>query len=148
MKKRLLLLFPLLLSLAACEPTLASRGSVLDPDVLNQIRPGQTTREEVVSKLGSPTTISTFDENVWYYIGRQTQQYSFLSPEVLSQQAVEIQFNETGTVVAVRDLDLSQAAEAEPVDRTTPTFGRENSFLREILGDLGRPRPNLGTKGR
>ncbi len=143
MKKRCLLLFPLLLALVACEPTLANRGNLLDPDVVSQIKPGETTREQVATKLGTPTAISTFDENVWYYIGQETEQYSFLSPDVLKRQSIEVDFDDKGVVVAVNDLDLSMANDASPVDRATPTFGQKNSILRELIGNLSHPRPNI-----
>jgi outer membrane protein assembly factor BamE (lipoprotein component of BamABCDE complex) len=121
---------------------------MLDPEICSQITPGVTTREEVATKLGTPTSISTFNENAWYYIGRETEQYSFLSPVVLKQQAVEIDFDDKGIVTALTNLDLSQAADASPVDRATPTFGQKNSFLRELLGDMSHPRPDLGKQNR
>jgi len=121
-----------------------NRGNMLDPDIYAQITLGVTTREEVAKKLGTPTSIGTFDENAWYYIGRETEQYSFLSPNVLKQQAVEIDFDDKGVVTSLTNLDLSQAADASPVDRSTPTYDQKNSFLRELLGDISHPRPDLG----
>ncbi|MFA4995254.1 MAG: outer membrane protein assembly factor BamE [Bdellovibrionales bacterium] len=141
MKKQPFLLFSLLAALTACQPTVANRGNMLDPELCAQIKPGETTREEVATKLGTPTAVSTVDENTWYYVGRQTEQISFLSPKVLQQQALEVNFDDRGIVTAVSNLDVSKAAEASPVDRETPTFGQRNSFLKELLGDLRHPRP-------
>jgi outer membrane protein assembly factor BamE (lipoprotein component of BamABCDE complex) len=148
MKKRALLLFSALAALTACEPTIANRGSMLDPETLAQITPGTTTREEVAQKLGTPTALSTFDENVWYYVGRQTEQYSFLSPKVIEQKAVEVDFDDKGIVTALTNLDLSEAADASPVDRATPTFGQKNSLLRELIGDMTHPLPDLKNQRR
>ncbi len=147
MKKNPLLFFFLLFAVSGCAPTIANRGSMLDQDVFAQVKPGETTREEVALKLGSPTSVSTFDENVWYYIGRETQQYSFLSPDVIKQQAVEVDFDDNGVVSAVKTLDLAQATDASPVGRETPTFGQKKTFLRELLGDLSHPRPSMGGNG-
>jgi len=148
MKKHSLFLFSFLVALAACVPTVANRGCLLDPENLAQIKVGVTTREEVATMLGSPTTVSTVDENTWYYVGRQTEQYSFFSPEVLKQQAIEIDFDNKGVVSKVVNLDLPQATDAEPVDRATPTFGQENTFLKDLLGDLKHPAPNLKNQNR
>jgi outer membrane protein assembly factor BamE (lipoprotein component of BamABCDE complex) len=147
MKKTLPLILSLSAVLVACEPVVASRGNILDPDNLAQIQPGSTTREEVATKLGTPTEISTFDDKIWYYVGRETEQYSFLNPKVLKQQAVEIDFNDSGVVTGVHNLDLSKAGDITPVSRTTPTFGHDNTFLRQLLGDLSHPLPDLGQKG-
>jgi outer membrane protein assembly factor BamE (lipoprotein component of BamABCDE complex) len=129
--------------LSACEPTLANRGNILDADKLAEIKPGESTREEVATKLGTPTQVSTFDDKTWYYMGRQTQQYSFLDPEVLKQKAVEIKFDDKGTVVAVNDLDLSGAKDIAPVDRSTPTYGNDNTFIKQLIGNLGHPVPDI-----
>ncbi|MFA5041642.1 MAG: outer membrane protein assembly factor BamE [Bdellovibrionales bacterium] len=146
MKKQPFLLFSLIVALAACEPTIANRGSLLDSEVVAQIKPGMTTREEVAIKLGSPTAISTVDENTWYYVGRQTKQYSFLSPEVMKQQAIEVSFDDKGVVTNIENLDLPKAEDTSPVDRTTPTYGQKTTLVQEIFGTLKRARPGMMNK--
>lgn len=145
-KTHLVALFAVAL-LGACEPVVANRGNILDLDMLAQIKPGTTTREEVASKLGTPTSVSTFDDKVWYYVGRQTEQYSFFAPDIIKQQAVEVDFDDKGVVTAAKKLDVSQAADAEPVERKTPTYGQQNTLLRELLGDLSHPMPDLKKQG-
>ena len=148
MKKTHLLLLLALGSLAACQPTIANRGNILDPDSLAQVKPGETTREEVATKLGTPTTISTFDDKIWYYIGRQTEQYSFFDPKVIKQQAIEVDFNDQGVVAGIKNLDLSHTVDVTPVGKETPTFGQEQTLIRELLGDLSHPRPDLSGVNR
>lgn len=133
--------------LSACEPTIANRGAILEPELIAQITPGTSTREDVATKWGTPTQISAFDEKIWYYVGRQTEQYSFLDPKVLKQQAIEVVFNENGVVSKLKNLDLSKAADIDPIDRITPTYGRDDTFVRQLLGDLSHPIPNLGKTG-
>jgi len=135
-----------MIALAACEPTLASRGNILEPEKLAEIKPGVSTREEVATKLGTPTQVSTFDDKVWYYVGRETKQYSFLDPEVIKQQAVEIRFDDQGLVTGVTNLDVSQAQDITPVARTTPTFGNDNTFIQQLLGTLSHPTPGVSQK--
>ena len=127
--------------LAACEPTVANRGNILDPEKLADIKAGTSTREDVATKLGTPTQVSTFDDKTWYYIGRQTEQYSFLDPEVLKQKAVEIKFDDNGTVTAVNDLDLSNAQDVDAVSRKTPTYGNDNTLIQQLIGNLGHVSP-------
>ena len=143
MKKTPLLLLCIASLLAACEPTVASRGNVLDPDDLTRITPGTTTREEVAKILGTPTAVSTFDEKIWYYVGRQTEQYSFLDPSVIGQQAVEVDFDDKGVVTVAKKIDQSKSADIDPIARSTPTYGNQYTFLRELLGDLSHPMPDL-----
>jgi len=127
--------------LAACEPTIANRGNILDPDKLGEIKEGTSTREQVATDLGTPTMVSTFDDKIWYYAGRQTEQYSFLDPEVLKQQVVEVKFDDQGVVTSIKKLDVASAYDVPPVDRRTPTYGQDNTFIQQLLGNLSRPVP-------
>jgi outer membrane protein assembly factor BamE (lipoprotein component of BamABCDE complex) len=139
MKTHSFLLLAATTLLAACEPTMANRGNILDPERLAEIKVGTSTREEVATKLGTPTEVSTFDDKTWYYVGRQTKQYSFLDPEVVKQQAIEVQFDDKGTVVALDNLDLSNAQDIAMAPGATPTYGRNDTFLKQLLGDVAHP---------
>jgi len=130
--------------LAACQPTIASRGNILDPDKLAEVKAGTSNREDVATKLGTPTLVSTFDDKIWYYVGRQTEQYSFFDPVVLKQQAIKVAFDDQGTVVSIETLDLSDAKDIDPVDRRTPTFGNDDTLIRQLLGSLAHPMPSTG----
>ncbi len=128
---------------AACQPVMANRGNILDPEALAAITPGVTTREEVATRLGTPTSVSTFDDKIWYYVGRETEQYSFLDPEVIKQKAVEVDFDDKGVVTAKTDIDLSKAADVDAVERSTPTYGQQYTIWRELIGDLSHPMPDI-----
>ena len=143
---RAVLLLTLGLLLAACEPTMVNRGNMLDADKLAEIKPGTTTREEVATRLGTPTQIGTFDENVWYYVGRRTEQYSFFDPEVIEQKAVAVRFNDQGVVTVVKKLDAAESQDIDPVTRRTPTYGHETTVLEQLLGNLSSK--GLGPKNK
>lgn len=134
--------------LSACEPTVASRGNILDPDRLAEVKAGTSTREDVATKLGTPTVVSTFDDKIWYYVGRQTEQYSFFDPKVIKQQAIKVVFDEQGVVTSVNTLDLSEAKDIEPVDRSTPTFGNDDTLIKQLLGNLSHPMPSAGSSSQ
>jgi outer membrane protein assembly factor BamE (lipoprotein component of BamABCDE complex) len=139
MKAHHFLILGLTALLAACEPTVANRGNILDPERLAEIKPGTSTREEVAAKLGTPTEISTFDDKTWYYVGRQTEQYSFLDPEVVKQQAIQVTFDDKGIVKSLDKLDLSQAQDIAMAPGATPTYGRTETLMKQLLGDVAHP---------
>lgn len=144
MRRRFLSLVILMFVATACEPMIASRGNVIDPDKLAEVKVGSSTRENVAAELGTPTMIGTFDDKVWYYVGRQTQQYSFFDPEVVEQNAIEVRFDDQGIVTALNKLDLSEAHDVEPAEGRTPTYGNDNTLIRQLLGNLSHPMPNMG----
>jgi len=93
------------LAATACAPTVATRGNMTDPDAVASIRTGSTTRDQVASLLGTPTSVGTFDQNVWYYIGQKTEKTAFFKPEVLERRVVVVQFNDAGVVSDLKTLD-------------------------------------------
>jgi outer membrane protein assembly factor BamE (lipoprotein component of BamABCDE complex) len=126
------------LGLAACAPTVDQRGNLPDDQRLAQIQPGVTTKDNVAKLLGTPSTVSTFDPNTWYYISQRTEQTAFFNPALLDQQVVIVAFDDQGVVRVVRHRGLEDGKEIEPIARATPAPGRELSFFEQLLGNLGR----------
>ncbi|MFO0995143.1 MAG: outer membrane protein assembly factor BamE [Alphaproteobacteria bacterium] len=110
---------------------------MLDKDAIAEITPGVHTRDNVTQVLGTPSSVASFDKNIWYYIGGQTERIAFFKPEILEQQVVAIKFDESGTVSEIRKYTLQDGKEVEMVERETPTRGRELSFMRSFLGSIG-----------
>jgi outer membrane protein assembly factor BamE (lipoprotein component of BamABCDE complex) len=136
--KRLILAAIMPLALAACAKSINVRGNLPDPEIVSKISPGVDTKADVASLLGSPSTISTFQDNKWYYIGQKSTQFAFFAPEVLERKIIEVVFDPAGKVTESKIYTLADAEQIEPVDRITPTEGRELTVLQQILGNVGR----------
>ena len=128
----------LTLALGACEQSVQVRGNIPDTDAVSKISPGVHSRIDVASLLGSPSTVSTFEDSKWYYIGQKTTQFAFFEPEVLERKVLVISFNDAGYVADTKTYGLEDGKIIEPVGRITPTEGRELSVLQQLLGNLGR----------
>ncbi|HET6519241.1 MAG TPA: outer membrane protein assembly factor BamE [Geminicoccaceae bacterium] len=126
------------LAAAACSPTVKIHGQRLDEEALARIEPGQTTREQVVGLLGSPSAVGTFDDESWYYISQKTEQLSFYQQEVVAQDVVAITFDGQGVVAALDRHGLEEARAVDPVDRATPTAGNELGLIEQLIGNIGR----------
>ena len=128
----------LALILAACAPMVDQRGNLPDPTKLASIQPGVTTKEAVSKLLGTPSSISTFNDKTWYYISKKTKRISFWDPEVLDQQVLAIKFDDAGIVADMRIYGLENARAIVPDPNSTPTSGRELTILQQLLGNIGR----------
>jgi outer membrane protein assembly factor BamE (lipoprotein component of BamABCDE complex) len=124
--------------LAGCTTSVDQRGNLPDPDKIAEIQAGTTTKEQVVKILGSPSSASTFDDDVWYYISRKTEQIAFFSPSVLDQQVFIIDFNDKGVVKDIGHKTLADGESISPAAGATPAPGRELSFMEQLLGNVGR----------
>lgn len=124
----------------ACAPVVATQGFQAVDVKPQDIEAGVDTRETVLSKLGTPSTTSTFEaENVWYYLTQTTQRYTYNKPQVSQRSVTEITFNDTdGKVASVRNLGLEDGRQIAMERRETPTRGRQLTILEQLLGNVGR----------
>ena len=100
---------------------------------------GTDTRETVLTKLGTPSTTSTFErDNIWYYISQVTEKYTYNRPQVTQRTVTEITFNDAGQVAEVRTLGLEDGQQIAMNRRETPTRGRQLTILEQLLGNVGR----------
>src|SRR5262252_8935399 len=126
-------------AVVSCAPAVEQRGNLPNPDKLAEIHAGSTTKDEVVKTLGTPSSVSVFNnDKSWYYISRRTAQTAFFDPAVLDQQVYIINFDDQGVVKAVDHKVLEDGKEVSPVARATPAPGRELSFLEQLIGNLGK----------
>ena len=134
--------------LAACQDNLQVRGNIPDEEVVAEIRPGVHGREDVVEMLGSPSTISTFQDTTWYYVGQKTEQFAFLKPEVVERTVLVISFDESGLVGETKSFTLADGREIDPVGRVTPTEGRDLTIMQQLFGNIGRFPTDVGSRER
>ncbi|MEQ8389491.1 MAG: outer membrane protein assembly factor BamE [Thalassospira sp.] len=123
---------------SACSPRIASRGNAPEPEMLEQITIGESTKGDVTDILGSPSTVAAFDENVWLYISKTTETVAFFEPETVEQKVVLISFDAANRVEILSEYDLEDGKPVIPTDRVTPTAGREMTILQQLFGNLGR----------
>ena len=88
--------------------------------------------------LGSPSSITPFGSDTWYYISQRTETFAFFSPEVIERQILVISFNKDGKVAKVDTLGLDQGQSINHIERTTPTHGNKMTIIEQMIGNLGR----------
>lgn len=122
----------------ACAPRVDTRGNAVHIDDIASIEPTVHTRDHVLNKLGSPSSLTAFGDDTWYYISERTETLAFLAPEIIERQVVVIKFDEHGVVTTVDVYDKDSAEEVEPVDRKTPTAGNQLNVIEQLLSNIGR----------
>ena len=125
-------------ALGACAPMVDTRGNLPPPEAIAGIQPGVTTRTQVTQLLGSPSSVGTFNDRTWYYIGRKTETLAFLSPELTDQQVLVVRFDDAGVVQDLEKRGMESAREVAMNDRETPTAGHSLGFFEQLFGNIGR----------
>ena len=128
----------LLLLLASCRPIVDSRGYTTDAEDFKQIVIGQSRSEDVAAVLGTPTTRSSFGDEIWYYISLRRETQGLFAPQIADQQVTAIHFDADHVVKQVETRTKADAKNVQVVDTVTPTEGRHLTIMEQLLGNLGR----------
>ncbi|CAI9120655.1 outer membrane protein assembly factor BamE [Brytella acorum] len=146
----ILALMPLALGgCAVFRPIPQTRGSLIEKDDYAALKPGTSTRADVLDALGSPTSHATFNDNVWIYVTMVTSPTPLSFPHVDKQQVVVLAFDNGGVLRSLDTLHKKDAMYVGMVGDKTPTPGSHNNILQELLGNVGRynPMSNMSSFG-
>jgi outer membrane protein assembly factor BamE (lipoprotein component of BamABCDE complex) len=112
------------------------RGYQLDQQTLDQIKVGETTKEQALALMGTPSTTSTIGGDAWYYIGQKyTRALAFMPAKMVDQNVLAIYFDKD-KVSRIANYGMKDGKVFDFVSRTTPTGGPEPDFLRNIMTGL------------
>ena len=134
----LLLVGALVPLLASCETIIDQRGFAPTPGSVEKLEVGTQSREDVVRLIGSPSSVATFNPNVWYYISQKEETYAFFRPVMLEQNVMQLNFNDSGRLQNMKKYDIKDGQDVDMVSRITPTAGKELTILEQIMGNVGR----------
>jgi outer membrane protein assembly factor BamE (lipoprotein component of BamABCDE complex) len=109
------------------------RGYVLDEAAVASLRPG-TSAEQVLTSLGTPSTVSTVGNKSWYYISqRSRRRLQFMNETVVDQRVTAVYFNQNLRVERVAVYGLQDGKIFDFISRTTPSGGGELSFIGQLF---------------
>jgi len=126
------------LALSACAPVTEFQGYQAVEDNPNTAKVGEDTKLSVRQRFGSPSSVSTFDPDIWFYIGQTSDQFGAYLPKVRSRDITAITFDKASERVAsVETLTAEDGRVVAYNERETPTVGRELSIFEQLLGTVG-----------
>ena len=99
---------------------------------------GKTNAGQVLNILGTPSTTSTIDAKIWYYIYSKAETTAFYQPSVSQRRIVTVGFNDDSKVTYLEEYGLKDGNIIAFNSNSTPTRGRELTILQQLFGNLGR----------
>ncbi|HEY0120250.1 MAG TPA: outer membrane protein assembly factor BamE [Rhizobium sp.] len=122
------------LGLTSCQTgEVMNGGYIFDQQSLDLVPVGSS-REQVLLSLGTPSTTATFDGEVFYYISQKRDRpVAFMKPRLIDQTILAIYFDKDGVVKQRANYSLKDGRVFDMVSRTTPTGGKDLTFLQQIL---------------
>lgn len=127
-------------SLVACSPVFRDHGYVPTEQELVTIAVGQDTRESVAEKVGRPSATGLLNDVGWFYVKSRWRHFGAAAPQEIDRQVLAITFTESGTVQNIERFGLEDGQVVRLSRRVTETNIKGISFIRQIMGNLGRIR--------
>ena len=120
-----------------------TQGYVIDQAQIDQVPVGSS-REQVVLALGSPSTTATFDNEVFYYISQTRRRaVAFANPKLVDQRILAVYFGDDSRVANIANYGLQDGKVFDFISRTTPTGGKDQTFIGQLLSGAGSAPSNL-----
>jgi outer membrane protein assembly factor BamE (lipoprotein component of BamABCDE complex) len=124
--------------LAGCSPITQVQGYQVIDEQPATAKVGEDSMQTVRTRFGTPSLVSTFEPNVWYYVNQVNDTFGFYRPHVRNRQIVAITFDKgTQKVSTVNTYTEKDGHVIAYNGRETPTRGRELSVVEQILGTIG-----------
>ncbi|HUO21461.1 MAG TPA: outer membrane protein assembly factor BamE [Caulobacteraceae bacterium] len=126
-------------AVTGCAPIREQNGYQAIEHKPTDMKVGTDTKSTVLDSLGSPSVVSTFDPNVWFYMSQRTSQLAYHGLRVTRRNIVQITFDkDSEKVTNVQTFTLKDGHIIAYNGRETPTRGRELSAIEQLLGNIGR----------
>ena len=99
----------------------------------------QSNKNDILKLLGSPSTKSTFDNDLWIYIERKTDNSSltkFGSERIIVNNVLLLEINNMGLLEKKEFLDLTNMQELKFAQQTTENQYKKSTFVYDFLSSM------------
>ena len=99
----------------------------------------QSNKNDILKLLGSPSTKSTFDNDLWIYIERITDNSSiakFGNEKIIVNNVLLLDINSMGLLEKKEFLDLTNMQDLKFVEQTTDNQYKKNTFVYDFLSSM------------
>jgi outer membrane protein assembly factor BamE (lipoprotein component of BamABCDE complex) len=126
----------------ACSSVYRNHGYAPTEEDLAAITVGVDTRDTVAETIGAPSSSGVLTDSGYYYVASRFRYYGPREPQVVDRQLVAISFDTAGVVRNIERYGLQDGRAVALQRRVTDSNVADKSFLRQLLGNLGRFNPS------
>lgn len=134
----------LTLGLAGCSATFRNHGYIPPEEDLQELVVGIDTRSSVEDVVGPPSAGGVLEGGDYYYVRSTVRTLGPRRPEVVDRQVLAISFDEQGVLSNIESFGLEDGRVVSLSRRVTEGGAANISFLRQLMGNLGRITPDFG----
>ena len=134
LRLKTILYFFLLLFLCNCQPRITNHGNFFNKEKINYIKKTKLNKAEIVEIFGTPSTTSTFSNNVWYYMSQVQSEKAYFKVKNISNKVLKITFDKSNFVKKYSiitekdsyDIIISQ-------EKTVSSLQNDNTLIQEFF---------------
>ena len=131
---KIILCFFLLLFLCNCQPRITNHGNFFNKENINYIKKSKLNKAEIIEIFGTPSTTSTFSNNVWYYMSQVQSARAYFKVKNISNKVLKITFDKSNFVKKYSiitekdsyDIIISQ-------EKTVSSLQNDNTLIQEFF---------------
>lgn len=126
---------------AGCSSVYRNHGYVPTDEDLAEIVVGVDTRDTVSETVGPPSSLGVLDESGYYYVASRMRHYGMRAPEEVERNLVAIRFDDAGVVRNIERYGIENGRVVTLDRRVTDSAVNDQTFLRQLLGNIGNFNP-------
>lgn len=128
----------------ACTPTFRNHGYIPPEEDLQELVVGIDTRASVEDVVGPPTAGGVLEGGDYYYVRSVVKSFGPRRPQVIDRQVLAISFDSQGVLSNIESFGLEDGRVVTLSRRVTDSNVANVSFLKQLLGNIGRIGPDFG----
>tara|TARA_B100000768_G_scaffold99081_1_gene92342 strand:+ start:203 stop:664 length:462 start_codon:yes stop_codon:yes gene_type:complete len=105
----------------------------------NKLLINQSNRNDILELLGIPSTTGAFDNDLWIYIERKTDNSSLIkfgSEKIITNNILVLEINDRGILKKKDFLDLNNMNDIKFAEQKTTNQYKKNTFVYEFLSSM------------
>ena len=138
MKKILLFIF-IIISACTNNKVVNNHGIIALEAKSNKIEISKTNKNDVLSIIGKPSSVSMFDENLWFYFERENQNQSVFKlgkSKIVKNNVLEVSFDKYGIVTSKRIYNIDDMNKIDIEKKITKKDYDKSSFIVKSLNSI------------
>tara|TARA_Y100000591_G_scaffold245654_1_gene216607 strand:- start:375 stop:839 length:465 start_codon:yes stop_codon:yes gene_type:complete len=138
MKKILLFIF-IIVSACSNNKVVNNHGIIALEAKSNKIEISKTNKNDVLKIIGKPSSISMFDENLWFYFERENQNQSVIKlgkSKIVKNNVLELSFDKYGIVNLKKLYNIDDMNMVEIEKKITQKDYDKSSFIVKSLNSI------------
>jgi len=125
-------------AVVGCTTMTRKHGFVPLPEDLEQMSVGVSTRDDIITLVGPPTTGGAVDASTLYYVETERSRFGPFEPEIVDRNVVAISVTPGGVLSNIERFGLEDGRVVVLSRRVTDDGIADVTVISQLLGAIGR----------